>query len=92
MRNFYALLQILAIAVAVYPFIATNMFGLREYDDTDAVLFIIVAVAIFIGAGAGYRRETKRMQHEQSLIKCPNCAERIQPDAKICRFCKKELN
>jgi hypothetical protein len=28
---------------------------------------------------------------EARLIPCPNCAEKIQPEAKVCRFCQREV-
>ena len=85
-------MQLIAIVLAVYPFIATNSLGLRKYDDVDAVLFIVSALIIFIGSGVGYRRETKKIKKEKSLIACPHCAEHIQPEANICRFCGKEIH
>ena len=92
MRSLYVLLQVVAIGLAIHPFVATNMFGLRVYDNNDAVLFIFAAIIIFVGAGVGYRRETKRLKQEKSLIACPHCAERIQKQANICRNCGKEVH
>lgn len=30
-------------------------------------------------------------QKAEGLKKCPYCAEMIKPDAKVCRYCKREL-
>jgi len=35
--------------------------------------------------------KNKKTFLEQNTIKCPSCAEMIQKDAKICRFCNTQL-
>ena len=35
---------------------------------------------------------TQKIVERDGKVQCPYCREWIYPDAKLCRFCKKELN
>jgi hypothetical protein len=36
-------------------------------------------------------RQVERQQLAQGLRKCPFCAEMVKPDAKVCRYCNRDL-
>lgn len=35
---------------------------------------------------------TQKVMEREGKVQCPYCREWIYPDAKLCRFCKKELS
>jgi hypothetical protein len=41
-------------------------------------------------AGAGLLLAAAAMRPSKQLVKCPHCAELIQPDANICKHCKRD--
>ena len=75
MRNIYVLIQLLGIIVLFF------------YPPIG----IIVGLILIGGGGIGYRRETKRIKEEKSLVRCPFCAERIKSEATVCKHCGKDI-
>ncbi len=45
------------------------------------ITFILVSI----------RSRQKKQISTERRIRCPYCAEWIQPEAKVCRFCKREI-
>ena len=54
----------------------------------NMVLFVLPGLVV---AGLGYHISAKKQSARSSLKKCPNCAELIQKDARLCRFCGQKL-
>lgn len=39
----------------------------------------------------GDRKKVDKMQRRQGLVQCPHCAEFIRPEAKVCRYCSRDV-
>jgi hypothetical protein len=61
--------------------------GLLIIFPTWLVLNIIMGIDMAILSG-----KNKKKIAELTTMKCPNCAEVIKREAKICRFCKTQLH
>ncbi len=64
-------------------------FGTTEIILILAVLFLL-AVPVIIVLGIVFL-VNRNKQANANLKQCPFCAERIQAQAKVCRFCSKDL-
>ena len=91
MRGVYMLIQLLGIGICVYPFMAKNALGFRIYNDDEAIVFVVIGIIVALFASAMERKEANKIKQENAMVKCPFCAEKIQPDAKICKHCGKEV-
>lgn len=80
------------------PATMKDYLGMTQVDSSLATLSTFTIVFIIVSAGlvvaffvlrsranvGGHNRKT-------STVACPYCAEQIQPAAKVCRHCNKEL-
>ncbi len=61
------------------------------------LLAILLELALWVGAALalvyGFYWIRAYFQHasEPARVPCPHCAELIQPEARICRFCQREV-
>lgn len=61
------------------------------------LLELLLAVAFLLGAllalvyGFYWIRAQFSSAEQQGRVSCPHCAELIQPAAKICRYCQREV-
>ncbi len=65
------------------------MIGTTEIILILMVLFLIAVPVIIV---VGIIKLVKRnKQSDANLRQCPFCAEKIQAQAKVCRFCSRDL-
>ena len=61
------------------------------------LLAILLELTIWVGAtlaliyGFFWIRAYFQRASETARVPCPHCAELIQPEARICRFCQREV-
>lgn len=84
---------LIAMLIGLVPaFIAKNKgrsFGLWWFYG--AALFIIALPHALMLHQSQAEKEQRRI-NEEGLKKCPYCAELIKYDAKVCRFCNRDLS
>lgn len=62
-----------------------------------ALIELLIAIAFLLGAllalvyGLYWIRAQFLLLEQQGRVPCPHCAELIQPAAKTCRFCQREV-
>jgi hypothetical protein len=57
-------------------------------------IFGFLALIIALPCALMMKRDVRNLEHRQmreGLKKCPHCAEMIKGDAKVCRFCQREV-
>ncbi len=55
------------------------------------ILSPVIGLLCLLAAGENKERLELNGLHDGSLKKCPNCAELIKNEARVCRFCNKEF-
>ena len=65
--------------------------GLGELEITWLIVLLIVAGAVMVGTVTLILFLTRRKNSNAGMKKCAFCAELIQGEARICRFCGREL-
>jgi hypothetical protein len=59
----------------------------------EALFFILILLGGLLGLAYGlfWIRAQFLFLEQQGRVPCPHCAELIQPAAKICRFCQRDV-
>jgi len=54
------------------------------------VICLVLMLPVLITVAIAIRSRKKDPNLQDGLVKCYYCAEKIQPDAKVCRYCGRE--
>ncbi|MDD2541936.1 MAG: hypothetical protein PHH28_12960 [Desulfuromonadaceae bacterium] len=75
------------------PSMTVNNLGLME-DRRNKLMIagvLVLVGAIFTAFGSKTERDEASNEASSKLVKCTYCAEMIQPEAIVCRFCGKDV-
>lgn len=62
-----------------------------RYIELLFFALMFVAVPLLLLYGVYWIRAWFAMVEKQGRVPCPHCAELIQPEARICRYCQREI-
>ena len=88
------LAEIIIIEHLIAGFIGMTLWRNKRGDPSGA--FILGAILGILGtlilaiARPG-QREIDRVARSQGLVRCPNCAELINAQARVCRYCGRDI-
>ncbi len=100
MRGIYILMQLLGIGICAYPFYGSLRLGISisdtlantfKYAPHEATDFIIIEIIVILTGRNLENKEVKKSKQIKVMIECPYCPEKIQPNAKICKYCHTEI-
>lgn len=73
------------------PSVSVNNLGLMEQRRNHLLLAGLTAVAGVVLFGMGTLQQSNAPSLEARSRKCPHCAEFVKAEAKVCRFCQRDL-
>ncbi len=75
------------------PKVTVNNLGLMEERRNHLMMAGVTVLAgiLLFGFGSVQRGEATNPAPSEVFRVCPHCAEHVKPNAKICRFCNREL-
>jgi hypothetical protein len=82
---------LIGVVLAIYGIMNANSTTSRITRDTSGL--ISIGIGILLGVvGISALSYKGRSKQASSTRKCPYCAETIQIEAKVCRYCGRELD
>ena len=62
-----------------------------RYIEVLFFALLVVAAPLVLMYGVYWIRAWFAAMEAQGRVPCPHCAERILPEARICRYCQREI-
>ena len=67
-----------------------NETGLVAVLMFNVILFVLPGLVVY-GIGAAITKKPEPVKEKALMMQCPYCAETIKAQAKVCRFCNKDI-
>lgn len=84
-RKYFGVFVLLILTGCVWGFLSGAVLGFL----IGGIIAIVAAIDGYLAVNK-YNREIDEASFKR-LVKCPHCAELIQPEAKVCRYCQREV-